>query len=62
MRYCEVKELEELIEMAKQRLQVTIREDLVRWIDQGVEKLKFANRSHAIEFALLKLKETEKKE
>jgi Arc/MetJ-type ribon-helix-helix transcriptional regulator len=57
-----VKEMEELIEMAKQRLQVTIREDLVKWIDQQVEKLKFANRSHAIEYALLKLKENEKKE
>jgi Arc/MetJ-type ribon-helix-helix transcriptional regulator len=52
--------MEELIEMAKQRLQVTIREDLVKWIDQQVEKLKFANRSHAIEFALMKLKEGER--
>lgn len=57
-----MREIEELIEMAKQRLQVTIREDLVKWIDQQVEKLKFANRSHAIEFALMKLKEGEKKE
>jgi Arc/MetJ-type ribon-helix-helix transcriptional regulator len=49
--------LEELIEVAKLRLQVTVREDLVKWIDSQVEKLKFANRSHAIEYALLQLKE-----
>lgn len=54
--------MEELTEMVKQRLQVTIREDLVKWVDQQVEKLKFANRSHAIEYALMKLKENEKKE
>jgi len=54
--------MEELIEMAKQRLQVTIRQDLVKWIDQQVEKLKFANRSHAIEYALMELKKNEKKE
>lgn len=54
--------MEELIEMTKQRLQVTIREDLVKWIDQQVERLKFASRSHAIEYALMKLKESEKKE
>jgi Arc/MetJ-type ribon-helix-helix transcriptional regulator len=34
----------------------------VKWIDQQVKNLKFANRSHAIEFALLKLKESEKRE
>jgi Arc/MetJ-type ribon-helix-helix transcriptional regulator len=57
-----VKEIEKLIEMAKQRLQVTIRKDLVKWIDQQVEKLTFASRSHAIEYALTQLKESEKKE
>jgi Arc/MetJ-type ribon-helix-helix transcriptional regulator len=51
-----------MIGMPKQRLQVTVREDLVKWIDQQVKNLKFANRSHAIEFALLKLKESEKRE
>ena len=47
----------ETIEMAKVRLQVTVREDIVKWIDQEVEKLRFANRSHAIEYALLQLME-----
>lgn len=50
----------ESIDMAKKRLQVTVREDIVRWIDQEVLKARFANRSHAIEFALLQLIEKEK--
>jgi Arc/MetJ-type ribon-helix-helix transcriptional regulator len=47
--------------MVKKRLQVTIREDIVFWIDQEIEKLRFANRSHGIEYALLHLMEQEKK-
>ena len=46
--------------MTKIRLQVTVREDLVKWIDEQVEKLRFASRSHAIEYALTQLKEKEK--
>jgi len=44
-------------EMPKKRVYATIREDLVEWMDQEVEKLRFASRSHAIEYALAKLKE-----
>lgn len=47
--------------MAKIRIYATIREDLVKWIDQQVEKLRFANRSHALEYAIAKLMEKEKK-
>jgi Arc/MetJ-type ribon-helix-helix transcriptional regulator len=47
-------------EMVKKRLQVTVREDIVNWVDQQIETLKFASRSHAIEFALLRLMEAEK--
>jgi len=50
-----------LVEMVKKRLQVTIREDIVDWIDQEIKKLRFANRSHGIEYALLHLMEQEKK-
>lgn len=46
--------------MAKIRLQVTVREDIVKWIDEQVKKLRFASRSHAIEYALTKLREQEK--
>ncbi len=41
--------------MAKKRLQVTVREDNVKWVDQEVEILKFASRSNVIVYALLQL-------
>jgi len=41
----------------KKRVYATIREDLVEWMDREIEKLRFASRSHAIEYALAKLKE-----
>jgi len=44
--------------MSKQRLQVTVRDDLVKWIDQEIEKARFGSRSHAIEYALTQLKES----
>jgi len=50
-----------MTEMVKKRLQVTVREDLVKWIDEQVENLRFASRSHAIEYALLQLVKKEKK-
>jgi Arc/MetJ-type ribon-helix-helix transcriptional regulator len=50
----------ETVEMAKQRLQVTVREDLVKWMDQQIEKARFGSRSHAIEYALTQLKENKK--
>jgi Arc/MetJ-type ribon-helix-helix transcriptional regulator len=49
----------ELVDLPKLRLQVTVREDLVKWIDEQIEKLRFANRSHAIEYALAELKEND---
>jgi Arc/MetJ-type ribon-helix-helix transcriptional regulator len=48
--------------MPKIRLQVTVREDLVKYIDEQVGKLRFANRSHAIEYALTQLKEKDRQE
>ena len=48
--------------MAKVRLQVTVREDIVKWIDEQVKNLRFATRSHAIEYALLQLMEKKEKE
>lgn len=54
--------MNEKTEMAKVRLQVTIREDIVKWIDKKIEKLEFASKSHAIEYALLQLMKKEKQE
>ncbi len=46
--------------MPKKRVYATIREELVVWMDNEVKKLRFASRSHAIEYALTKLKEKTK--
>jgi len=43
--------------MVKKRVAVTVREDLVDWLDKQVESMRFHNRSHGIEYALQKLKE-----
>jgi Arc/MetJ-type ribon-helix-helix transcriptional regulator len=48
------------MELVKKRLQVTIREDLVEWMDKEVLELRFASKSHAIEFALMQLVKNEK--
>ena len=49
-------------EMPRIRVFATIREDVLKWVDQQVDKARFRNRSHAIEYALIKLMENEKKE
>jgi len=41
----------------KARISIAIDRDFLIWIDQMIEKGVFANRSHAIHRALLKLKE-----
>jgi len=41
----------------KARISIAIDRDFLDWIDQMIEKGVFANRSHAIHRALLKLKE-----
>lgn len=46
--------------MAKTRCQVTLRKEIVEWVDKEVEKLRFASRSHAVEYALLQLMKQEK--
>jgi len=55
-------ENETIESMAKIRLQVTVREELVKYIDEQVGKLRFASRSHAIEYALTQLKEKDRQE
>jgi Arc/MetJ-type ribon-helix-helix transcriptional regulator len=49
--------MSETDKMAKQRLQIPLREDLVKWIDQEISKFRFVNKSHAIEYALVQLRE-----
>lgn len=48
--------------MAKIRCQVTLRKEIVEWIDKEVEKLRFASRSHAVEYAVVQLMKRQEKE
>jgi Arc/MetJ-type ribon-helix-helix transcriptional regulator len=43
--------------MVKVKLTVSISPELVRWIDEQVEKGYFADRSHGVQYAMLKVKE-----
>jgi len=43
--------------MVKVKLTVSILPDIVRWIDEQVEKGRFADRSHAVQYSILKVKE-----
>jgi len=43
--------------MVKVKLTVSIQPELIRWMDKQVEKGHFADRSHAVQFSLFKVKE-----
>jgi len=43
--------------MVKVKLTVSILPELVRWIDEQVNKGYFADRSHAVQYAVLKVKD-----
>jgi Arc/MetJ-type ribon-helix-helix transcriptional regulator len=43
--------------MVKVKLTVSILPELIRWIDEHVEKGSFADRSHAVQYSILKVKE-----
>ena len=45
----------------KIKTSVALDEELLEWIDKLVASKRFANRTHAIEYALQRLKEREKK-
>ena len=48
--------------MPKTRRSVTISKDLMEWISKEIERKRFKDVSHAIEYALFKLKEESEKE
>jgi len=50
------------MESMKKSLSVTIEVELVKWIDEQVKTQRFRNRSHLVEFALMKFKESGRKE
>ena len=41
----------------KVKTSIALDEDLIKWIDKMVETKRFANRTHAIEYALKRLQE-----
>lgn len=43
--------------MVKVKLTISILPELIHWVDNEVEKGHFADRSHAVQFSLLKVKE-----
>jgi Arc/MetJ-type ribon-helix-helix transcriptional regulator len=43
--------------MVKVKLTVSITPELIHWIDKQVEQGHFADRSHAVQYSLLKVKE-----
>ena len=47
--------------MVKTRLSVTISPSVLKWIDEEIEKKHFADRSHAVEYSLIKVSELIKK-
>ena len=45
-----------MIGMAKIKLTVTVLPELMKWVDEQVEKGRFADRSHAVQYSLIKVK------
>ena len=42
--------------MVKVKLTVTISPEIIHWIDEQVKQGHFADRSHAVQYSLLKVK------
>jgi Arc/MetJ-type ribon-helix-helix transcriptional regulator len=45
----------------KSKISVTVDKKIVDWIDAQVKTQRFRNRSHAVELALMKFMESDKK-
>ena len=43
--------------MVKVKLTVSVAPELVHWIDEQVQQGHFADRSHAVQFSVIKVKE-----
>jgi len=52
---------EERIQMVRAKISVTIDEELVKWVDEQIRRRRFRNRSHALEWALARVIEEERK-
>lgn len=45
--------------MTKVKTSIALDDDLLKWVDSQIEKKRFANRTHAVEYALQQLKDGE---
>jgi len=45
----------------KSKISVTVDKQIVDWIDEQIKTQRFRNRSHAVELALMKFIQAEKK-
>jgi len=50
-----------VIAMAKVKLTVTVTPEIFKWIDEEVKSGFFADRSHAVQYSLMKVRELIKK-
>lgn len=50
------------MESMKAKMSITVEKWIVEWIDQRVKTQRFRNRSHAVEVALMRFIENEKRE
>jgi Arc/MetJ-type ribon-helix-helix transcriptional regulator len=44
---------DEVIEMARQPISITLPKECIEWLDKQVESRKYHNRSHALEVLIL---------
>jgi Predicted transcriptional regulators containing the CopG/Arc/MetJ DNA-binding domain len=51
-----------MVSVMKKSISITLEETLLAWIDKELEKARFRNRSHLVEYAILRFKESEAKE
>jgi len=47
--------------MVKVKLTVTVTPEIMKWVDEQAEKGFFADRSHAVQYSLIKVRELIKK-
>jgi len=46
----------------KESISVTIDSELLEWVDEQIEEHRFASRSHAVEYCLNSVRETDAEE
>lgn len=48
--------------VAKVKVTASMNENLVSWIDEGIDSCRFASRTHALEYAVTQLMKSESSE